>query len=48
MANQFTCTELCGCWSVVEPMCENYGKDDTETDNNSSDEETAVDGYDML
>ena len=29
-------------------MCVNYGKDDTETDNDSSDEEEAVDGYDML
>ena len=29
-------------------MCVNYGKDDTEADNDSSDEEEAVDGYDML
>ena len=48
MANQLTCTELCGCWSDEEAMCENYGKDDTETDNDSSDEEEAVDGHDVL
>ena len=29
-------------------MCENCGKDDTETDNDSSDEEEAVDGFDVL
>ena len=29
-------------------MCENYGKDDTETDNDSSDEEEAVDGHGVL
>ena len=45
MANQLTCTELCGCWSDEEAMCENYGKDDTETDNDNSDQEEAVDGY---
>ena len=29
-------------------MCENHRKDDTETDNDSSDEEEAVDGCDVL
>ena len=29
-------------------MCVNYGKDDTETDNDNSDEEETVDGYGVL
>ena len=45
MANQLTYTELCGCWSDEEAMCENYRKDDTEIDNDNSDQEEAVDGY---
>ena len=48
ISKQLTCTKLCGCWSDEKAMCENYGKDDTETDNNSNDEEEAVDGYDVL
>ena len=48
MANKRTSTELCGCWSDEEAMCENYGKYDTETENDSNDEEEAVDGHDVL
>ena len=48
MANQLTYTELCGCSSDEKAMCENYAKDDTETDNDSSDEKEAADGYGVL
>ena len=44
----FTCIELCGCWSDEEAMCVNYEKGDTETDNDNSDKEETVHGYGVL
>ena len=29
-------------------MCVNYGKDDTETDNDNNDKEEMIDGYGVL